>query len=314
MSGTKTIPAPIHEQAIAWAAATRDPDFADWDGFTAWLEADPAHARAYDAVQFALEEADAVLAVLPEPEPEPEPAAANDNPPHGWLAVRRAWLGGAVAAALVLALTSVLWLAPSGGRLHETAPGETLTIALGDGSRVELAGGSRLAVEGGRAARLEAGQALFTIRHDEARPFVLDAAGTRLVDAGTVFDVRLAGETLDVAVSEGAVVVAPDAQAIRLDAGMRAVREGGRYRIAPVDPAGVGEWRRGRISFENAGLAEIAAELSRATGLVFTAEPGDTRLSGSIAVDAVRADPRALEALLGVSLRAQGEGWVIAAR
>lgn len=312
MSGTKTTPAPIREQAIAWAAATRDPDFADWDGFTAWLDADPAHARAYDAVQFALEEADVVLAALPEAES--EPAAANDNPPDGWLAGRRAWLGGAVAAALVLALTSVLWLAPSGGRLHETAPGETLTIALGDGSRVELAGGSRLAIEGERAARLETGQALLTIRHDAARPFVLDAGATRLVDAGTVFDVRLAGETLDVAVAEGAVVVAPDAQAIRLDAGMRAVREGGRYRVAPVDPAGVGEWRRGRISFENAGLAEIAAELSRATGLVFTAGPGDTRLSGSIAVDAVRADPRALEALLGVSVRAQGEGWVIAAR
>lgn len=312
MSGTKTTLTPIREQAIAWAAATRDPDFADWDGFTAWLEADPAHAHAYDDVQFALEEADAVLAALPEPAL--EPAAANDNPPTGWLAGRRAWLGGAVAAALVLALTSVLWLAPSGGQLHETAPGETLIIALGDGSRVELAGGSRLAVKGDRAARLEAGQALFTIRHDGARPFVLDAGATRLVDAGTVFDVRLAGETLDVAVSEGAVVVAPDAQAIRLDAGMRAVREGGVYRVTPVDPAGVGEWRRGRISFENASLAEIAAELSRATGLAFTADQSDTRLSGSIALDAVRADPRALEALLGVRVRAEGEGWVIAAR
>lgn len=312
MSGTKTTPAPIREQAIAWAAATRDPDFVDWDGFTDWLEADPAHARAYDEVQFALEEADAVLAALPETAP--EPAAANDNPPAGWLVGRRAWLGGAVAAALVLALTSVLWLLPSGGAIYETAPGETRLIALGDGSRVELAGGSRLAVEGERAARLEAGQALFTIRHDAARPFVLDAGGARLVDAGTVFDVRLAGETLDVAVSEGAVVVAPDAQAIRLDAGMRAVREGGRYRVAAVDPAGVGEWRRGRISFENAGLAEIAAELSRATGLRFTADESDTRLSGSIAVDAVRADPRALEALLGVRVRALGEGWVIAPR
>ncbi len=313
MSGTMSTPAPIREQAIAWAAATRDPDFADWDGFTDWLEADPAHGAAYDAVQCTLEEADAALALLPEPEP--EPAAANDNPPaFGWLAGRRAWLGGAIAAALVLALTSVLWLAPGSGTLHTTAPGETRTIALGDGSMVDLAGGSRLAVEGPRAARLEAGQALFTIRHDAARPFVLDAGGTRLVDAGTVFDVRLAGETLDVAVSEGAVVVAPQAEAIRLDAGMRAVREGGRFRRAAIDPAGVGEWRRGRISFENASLAEIAAELTRATGVTFTAAQGETRLSGSIAVDAIRTDPRALEPLLGVSVRAEGGAWVIAAR
>lgn len=319
MSGTSSTGASIRQQAIGWAAATRDPDFAGWDDFTAWLEADPAHARAYDAVQFALEEADAVLAAqpapepAPEPEPEHEPVAANDNPP-GWLAGRRAFAGGAVAAALALVITSVLWLSPGSGTVHTTAPGETRSIALGDGSTALLAGGSRLAVEGPRAARLEGGQALFTIRHDDARPFVLDAGGTRLVDAGTVFDVRLAGETLDVAVSEGAVVVAPQGQAIRLDAGMRAVRKGGRYRVGAVDPAGVGEWRRGRISFDDASLAEIAADLTRATGMTFTAAKGDTRLSGSIAVAAVRADPRVLEALLGADVEPQGDGWVIAGR
>lgn len=310
MSGTSSTGAPIPEQAIAWAAATRDPDFADWDGFTDWLEADPAHARAYDAVQFALEDADPVIAALPEPEL--EPAAANDNPPTGWLSGRRAWLGGAVAAALVLALMSVLWLTPGSGTLHTTAPGETRLIALGDGSTVEIAGGSRLYVDGPRTARLEAGQALFTIRHDAARPFVLDAGGTRLVDAGTVFDVRLSGETLDVAVSEGAVVVAPDAQAIRLDAGMRAVRKGGAYRVGGIDPEAVGEWRQGRISFDDASLAEIAADLTRATGIRFTSAPGGQRLSGSIAAEAVRADPRALEGLLGADVERAGDGWVIA--
>lgn len=302
---------PIRDAALGWAMALSDPDFADWDGFTAWLEADSAHAAAYDAVQCALEDADAALAALPEPEP--EPVAANDNPP-GWFASRRGWLGGAVAASLALALTSVLWLGPQSGALHQTAPGETELIALSDGSTVELAGGSRLVVEGERAARLEAGQALFTIRHDEANPFVLVAGGERLVDAGTVFDVRLAGETLDVAVSEGAVIVAPHGKAIRLDAGERAVREAGRFRVAQVDPQAVGEWSRGRISFEAASLAEIAAELTRATGTTFTSTDTATRLSGSIATDAVRADPRALEPLLGVRLIRQGEAWAIAAR
>lgn len=304
----------IRDAALVWAIATRAPDFADWDGFTAWLEASPAHAAAYDEVQFALDEADTALAALPEPAPETEPVpfVANDNPP-GWFASRRGWLGGAVAAALVMALTSVLWLAPQQGSLHETAPGETRLIALADGSTVQLAGGSRLAVEGERAARLEQGQALFTIRHDDADPFVLTAGGERLVDAGTVFDVRLAGETLDVAVSEGAVIVAPEGEAIRLDAGERAVREGGRYRVAEVDLEAVGEWRRGRISFEAASLADIAAELTRATGTRFTSTDTGTRLSGSIATDAVRADPRALEALLGVRVTRRGDTWVITA-
>lgn len=300
---------PIREAALAWAMATRAPDFADWDGFAAWLEADASHSAAYDAVQYALEEADAVLAALPEP----EPVAANDNPP-GWLTGRRGWLGGAIAASLVAALTSVLWLAPGGETLYRTAPGETQLIALDDGSTVELAGGSTLALEGPRAARLEGGQALFTIRHDEADPFVLVAGATRLVDAGTVFDVRLAGETLDVAVAEGAVIVDPKGEAIRLDPGERAVRAGGRFRLAEIDSEAVGEWRRGRISFEAASLAEIAAELTRATGTRFTSSDTATRLSGSIALDAVRADPLALEPLLAVRVTRASDGWMIAAR
>lgn len=298
---------PIRAAALDWAMQTRAPDFEGWDSFTAWLEADPAHAAAYDEVQFALDDADAAMELLPQPE-----VAANDNPP-GWFASRRGWLGGAIAAALVLALTSVLWLSP-GGQLYTTAPGETRLIALDDGSKVELAGGSRLTLEGERAARLEAGQALFTIRHNAADPFVLTAGDDRLVDAGTVFDVRLAGKTLDLAVAEGAVIVNPKGQNLRVSAGGRAVRDGtGRYSLVKVDPHAVGEWSRGRISFENATLAEIAAELSRATGKSFASPDTATRLSGSIALDQVRADPRALEALLGVRVRAADKDWVLEA-
>jgi transmembrane sensor len=308
MNGAMTPEQSIRDAALGWAVQTGDPAFADWDGFLAWLEADPAHGRAYDAVQAALDDA-ALLA----PQSEPEPLAANDNPPARWLSGGRAWLGGAVAAALLLFTTFILWTAPGGETLYATAPGETRMIALGDGSTVELGGGTRLAVSGARAARLEAGQALFTIRHDDADPFVLTAGGDRLVDAGTVFDVRLAGETIDLAVAEGAVIVNPSAEALRVDAGQRAVREGGRYRRAAIAPDAVGEWSRGRISFENASLAAIAAELTRATGIAFASDDTATRLSGSIATDQVRADPRALGPLLGVRVRPADEGWAIAA-
>ncbi len=321
MNGAMIPDQPMREAALAWALRTREPDFEAWDDFTAWLEAAPAHGLAYDEVQFALDEADAALELLPEPVHAPAPApgyaAANDNPPEpviGWLSSRRGWLGGAIAASLVLALTSVLWLSPSGERLYATAPGETRLIALKDGSTVELAGGSRIAIEGEREARLEAGQALFTIRHDEADPFVLIAGEDRLVDAGTVFDVRLSGAGVDLAVAEGAVIVNPKGQNLTVTAGGRAVRRpGGRYSLAAVDPQAVGEWSRGRISFESASLAEIAAELSRATGRRFSSTDSATRLSGSIALGEVRDNPRALEALLGVRVRAADADWVLEA-
>lgn len=299
---------PARDTALHWAIRTREPDFADWDGFTAWLEADAAHAAAYDDVQCALDDADAVMA-----DQDTDVAAANDNYIIVGISARRAWLGGAIAAALVLALTAILWLGSPGGAFHVTAPGETRLIALGDGSTVQMAGGSRLAVLGPRAARLEAGQALFTIRHDDADPFVLTAGADRLVDAGTVFDVRLAGDVVDLAVAEGAVIVNPEAQALRVDAGERAVRRDGRYRVMAVEGAAVGEWSRGRITFEGASLAEIAAELTRSTGQNFISADTATRLSGSIALDTVRADPRTLGSLLGVRVSRAGDGWVIVA-
>jgi transmembrane sensor len=302
----------IREMAVQWAIETREPDFDDWDGFTAWLEADSAHGQAYDEVQFSLGEADTALAQLPAPSLEqqrkPTHDAVNDNPP-GWFA-RRSWLGGAIAATLLLALSSVLLFSPRGVTYYSTSPGETRLIPLADGSTVELAGDSRIALEGERMARLEAGQALFTIRHDEANPFVLMAAGDRLIDAGTVFDVRLVGERLDLSVAEGAVIVNPTGQNLKVAAGARAVRGGdGRYRLGSVAPDAVGEWARGRISFENASLYEIARELSRATGRSFFSADKTTRLSGSIAVEAVRDDPRAVEALLGARVRMVDEKW-----
>ncbi|MFN3865017.1 MAG: FecR family protein [Erythrobacter sp.] len=307
----------IREAALRWAALTADPDFGDWDAFTAWLEQDAAHASAYDAVQFAIDEAAALLDAEPAV-PDVAPAPANDNPPVLLAGRRWAWFGTAIAASLVVVATFQLWPGTRGEALYTTAPGETRLIMLDDGSTIALGGGSRIAIagEGERQARLEAGQALFTIRHDATDPFVLAVGSETLVDAGTVFDVRMKAGGLDLAVSEGAVVVNPAAQALRVDAGRKAVLAAGRYLVSPVDPAEVGEWSRGRITFRDAGPAEVAAELSRATGIAFEAGSagGAVRLSGSITLDQVRADPRSLEPILGMKVRREGEVWVISAR
>ncbi|MBI1403886.1 MAG: DUF4880 domain-containing protein [Porphyrobacter sp.] len=310
------IPDPkVREAALRWAALTGDPDFADWEGFTDWLEADPAHARAYDEVQYAVTDAAEVMETV-HALAKAAPAPANDNPPFALSATRPAWIGAAIAAALVLVASFVLWPATRGETLYTTVPGETRLIALGEGSKIELGGDSRLAIpdEGARRARLESGQALFTIRHDAADPFVLTVGGARLVDAGTVFDVRTRPDGLALAVAEGAVVVNPRVQALRVEAGHRAVLEDGRLTVSAVEPAEVGEWARGRITFRDAGPAEVAAELSRATGLVFRSSGGAARISGSIALDQVRSDPASLAPILGMRVQREGEAWVIAAR
>ncbi len=301
---------PIREQAVAWAVRTGDPDFDDWDGFGAWLEQDPRHSAAYDLVaSAALDAAEA----LPD-----QPLPANDVPdaPRPRWNPRR-WWPAAIAACVALVFGITLWGGGDASRVVETGAGETQMIALEDGSRIDLAGGSRIVLDRGnpRFAALERGQALFTIRHDEADPFILDAGKARLVDAGTVFDVRLNDGGMAVGVSEGAVIFNPDAQNVHLGPGdmLTSTADAGSYEVSRVALAQVGEWREGRLSFRDAPLPEVAAELTRATGLHFLAAPGagGRKLSGSILIAPVRDDPHSLGPLLGVSIRAEGGQWLI---
>ena len=300
------------DAALAWAVRTLDPAFAEWDAFTRWLEESPAHGAAYDRIAGAAVEA-GELAVVP--------AAANDAaeiPPVR--RIYRRWFAGTLAACAAGLLAVGLWqqTAPD---LHsrQTAPGQVLAIDLGDGSRIDLAGDSRVQLDrrNPRFARLERGRALFTIRHDDADPFRVEAGGHELLDVGTVFDVRDDAAGFAVAVQEGAVLVDPDAAAVRLDAGDRLATtpDSDTLTVSEVVPTDIGTWRDGRLTFVGATLLEVAADLARASGHVFTIAPDAPRgnLTGSILVDAVRRDPASAGALLGVTVRRQGDSWMIGA-
>jgi len=305
----------IRGEAVAWAVRSGDPGFAEWDALAEWLEADPAHAPAYAAVTAAV--ADAAELARPA-----APVAANDEgepqlPARG----TRRWFAGALAACVAGLLALGMWQVGGDDRYtRQAAPGQVLAIDLGDGSRIDLAGGSTIELDHGNArfARLETGRALFTIRHDEADPFQLDAGGHRLVDAGTVFDVRSDVAGFAVAVAEGAVIFNPRDQNVRLHPGeaLTIAAGAGTYTVGPVDAGQVGTWREGRLVFDNAPLAEVAADLARATGHPFRAAPGAPRgsVTGSILVDPVRRDPAAAGALLGLAVQRQGDGWIIGGR
>jgi transmembrane sensor len=300
----------IREQALAWAVRTGDPEFADWEGFTCWLEENPAHAEVYDRVAVAAADAADDVASIP--------AGANDEEPAP-ARVSRRWFGGAIAASLAAVLAVGVWQASDERYSVETAPGEVRTVALADGGKIALAGGTRLLLEedDSRFARLEQGQALFTIRHDESDPFRLEVGQDTLVDAGTVFDVRHTASAMTVAVAEGAVIFNPSRQNVRLEPGdiLTSAAGSDEYTLGKAPLGQIGEWREGRVTFENASLAEIASELSRATGVAYRADRGAAgqSVSGSILVAPLREDPRALGPLLGVTVRPADDAWVIAA-
>lgn len=304
----------MEAEALEWALRVGDPTFEDWDGFTRWLDESPAHARAYDTVAAAVADGADVIASSAPANDEGEPATMLVAPrrPH------RPWLGGAIAASLML--VGGLWVWQAGSRdLYriETLPGQVRTVALDAQTRVEMAGGTAIEFDRNdpRFARLENGQALFTVRHDEARPFQVTVGEDTLVDVGTVFDVRRDGEDLSVAVSEGAVQFNPKAQDVRIAPGEVLQRHGkaGDYTLGKIAPAQIGEWREGRVTFEDTPLRAVAADLARATGVAYAVAPGsaDHKVSGSLLVAPLREDPAALGALLGIEIRADGKRWVI---
>jgi len=300
----------LKEEAAAWAVRTGDPAFDDWDAFTAWLERDPVHAEAYDEVIATVAEAAEILPRVREP--------GNDDERVGQ--TRRRWIGGALT--LVLAGVSAFgaWQMRGGSYAVETAPGEMQIIALDGGGEIALAGGSRIVLDRGdpSMASLDRGQALFTLEHDPAEPFTLKVGEDTLVDVGTVFDVTRTAEGLRVAVSEGAVVLNPGGDDARVSPGEVLSKDSatGRYVVRAVALDQVGEWREGRLTFQDASLEEVAAELSRATGTAFVASQraGGQRISGSIALDGVRRDPRTVGTLLGIAIGHNGTAWEIGAR
>lgn len=299
----------ILDEAAAWAVRTSEPGFEDWPGFTEWLERSPDHAAAYDHVMLAVE--DGVTSLEARPANDTDEAA-----PAPW----RRWFGPALAACLALIAALWVWQVNDTASLYRTVPGETRQIALGDGSVIIMAGDSELLVDPDRDryARLERGRALFEIRHDEMNPFRVDVGGATLVDAGTVFDVSIRRSEVGVGVSEGAVIYNPAKQNARIEPGQILTFDmaSATYDLADIPLDQVGEWREGRLTFLRAPLDDVAADIAQASGIDYRASETSSErpISGSIAIETLRADPAALGPLLGVTVESRGETWILASR
>jgi transmembrane sensor len=211
-------------------------------------------------------------------------------PPHAlqMTPVRRRAVLAAAAAILVLALgglvlvlrppaetpeLSIAGPKPERAMHYATARGESSTIHLADGSEVVLAPESRLAVlarfaNGTRTVVLD-GEAMFTVRHDAARPFMVRARGALIRDVGTRFDLRAyADEPVTVAVAEGAVSMrrqnAADSGTVLNANDVGTLRTDGRVSTEhAVRLAGYIEWASGNLSFSNRPLPEVLLTIGR---------------------------------------------------
>ncbi|MBC9032985.1 FecR domain-containing protein [Sphingomonas sp. JC676] len=300
-------PEPVAEAARLWAIRVQDPAFDGWDGFTAWLEADAAHLAAYEQ---ALDDDAQMTGLLSTAEQFRAEAPARSR--------RRLLVGAGSAIAATVVAAAGWWTFGAGPAEREIATrrGEHRTLALADGSKVQMNGATRVRYQSDapRRVALIEGEALFEVRHDARDPFVVTVGATRLVDAGTVFNVVRQAQQTRVAVAEGAVIYSPGANEVRLEPGDALAVDGS---AAPVltraAPQEIGSWRSGQLFYRDAPLDQVAADLARSLGEpVETVDAGDRRFTGTLAV---RGEPRAVLAriapLMGVRVSKSKEGWVL---
>jgi ferric-dicitrate binding protein FerR (iron transport regulator) len=152
--------------------------------------------------------------------------------------------------------------------------GQRALIDLADGTHIVLAPASRLSVSlpvgtrGERDLSLD-GEAMFTVTHDAARPFVVHSRYGTTVDVGTSFAVRAyAGERYRVVVRDGSVALADAGKDVLVAGDVASRSDDGTMHIAHAqDAAGLLDWTSGRLTFQHERLGELVPEFERWFGV-----------------------------------------------
>ncbi len=265
----------IQDQALSWFVRLSDADAPEtaWVEFQTWLEADAAHAKAYDLIEqvwVALEDAPPIQGTV-------ETGAANDAWPVAERAPRsaarayRRWLTPVMGLAAAAVLVVGLWPEITGtGRFQTFATDDAVReVVLPDGSHLSMNRHSALKARIGsrdREVLLSDGEVAFDVRHDAARPFVVSTDDHAVRVLGTAFNVLSHEDRFSVGVRRGLVAVSGDGVAgdLRLSMGQRIDQAGtAKAVVTSVDPDQASAWRQGVLIYREADLGAVADDLSR---------------------------------------------------
>jgi transmembrane sensor len=234
-----------------------------------WVGADPRHAVAFARMEAAWESAARLRAA-------PPPLEAQAFAGRRGAAVsRRLMIGAGLAAASLGVAATVSWRLLANVDLHRTGVGERKTVTLADGSRITLNTATTVEAALGpaeRRIRLVRGEALFDVAPDAKRPFRVEAGSARFQALGTVFNVRLRPDVVELTVTEGTVAVASHdggpvlRPAARIAAGAGAVVRAGAVAPTTLDRQNLRQrtaWQQGVLEFDGESLAQAVAEFNR---------------------------------------------------
>jgi transmembrane sensor len=189
--------------------------------------------------------------------------------------------GAAIVACCVLA--ALAWTAATSDAVYRTARGETLSIALRDGSHLTLGSGTSIQVHIDplrRASRLDSGEAEFEIAHAARRPFQVSVRDMTVRDLGTRFTIRdRTGPVRVVLVSGEAEIITPGLPARQavLAPGQQALVDSQGIQLTQANLPSVLAWREGRIVLRDVTLTEALDQWRDAAPVDFELE--DTQLA-----------------------------------
>jgi transmembrane sensor len=298
MQATRGIQPGTKAEAAAWLVRLHadDRSEADEHAFRSWLDSKPDNARAFEAVTTIWDTAQRLHAA---PAQSLRPAIVR----------RRTVLAGLGSLAAASAGFAVWQEAYAG--VYETAIGEEKRVTLSDGTEAFLDTDTRFRARytsSMRAVELDRGRVNFRVRPEPRRPFVVEAAGQRIVADRTTFDVRRDGDRVSVVLLEGRATVLADARAtlsrLVLDRGQRAIVAANlAVHVDKPNLAPLIAWQLGQAMFDGETLADAAAEMNRySTVRLEVADPAvaKLRLSGVYRVGDNDAFARSVSQLLPV--------------
>jgi transmembrane sensor len=303
------------ETAAAEWLVERDAGFAPGraENFAAWRAADPRHeaafAEAESALAMILEDLPAVRAPL-------EARRKQGRVVRPVIFRAPVWAAGGLAAALAV-FAGLWWLrpAPINATALQTfsAAGGPQQVALADGSTVNLNTASAVRVQltpRERRIALDAGEAHFAVAHDQARPFIVTAAGVSVRAVGTAFNVRVVSDGVEVLVTEGRVTIeraesgaavptafVSAAERILIPAIPASMLAPAVERVSADTIRDAIRWHRAVMTFSDVPLRDVIAQFNRRNAVQLSlgdAALGDRAIGGTFAVDQPEAFARLL--------------------
>ena len=335
----------VESEALAWIAQLNGDDISEKDlaAFREWVNRSPAHQkeiRELSEIWSGLN----ILTVMDEPIRKADKVSKQLRKNRARQHWKRRLILPASVGALALSAIFIYPLVmtsettPSSYEasvnvplVFKTAKGEHQTHTLEDGSIITLNTDSRIEVDytnGQRNIRLLRGEALFSVAHDEQRPFLVFANDGIVRAVGTEFSVHITDAVMEVIVSEGSVelstlkptkpatsVTTKASSSATKVASLGIIRAGHTAQIknSQASIANVSEdaidaelsWRVGRLDFTGEGLEEAIEEYTRYSDLnMIITDPKlkDIHVGGSFPIGETDLFLRYLEVSFGIKV------------